>query len=273
MMKKILLFALLFPFILSAQGVMPSGGRGMSMGNALTSIEDEWSFFYNPAATSRFKNFKAGIYYENRFLLKELQSQALTASLPIGKGVLTFGGHHYGYSQFRSYKAGVGYSMMLAEKFSMGVQLNYQGLSLNQNYGSVNTMTADVGLLTDITTKWSVGFSVYNLGRTKLADYEDDRLTTEMRLGTNYKFSDKLMISVDADKDLDYKLRMRTGIEYEAVDGLFLRGGLVTNRLELSFGMGYEISLFRIDLGTSFDQVLGWSPHFALVFMNKSKTE
>ncbi len=252
-----------------AQGYIPGGGRAMSMGNATVAVEDEWAFFNNPAATTGIKKFTAGISYENRFLLRALQSQALVAAMPLGKGVLSFGAHNYGYTQFRSYRAGAGYSMKLSDHFSMGAQLNYQGLSLNENYGSINTMTADIGMFAEITSKWKVGLSVFDIGRAKLATDNDDRFTTTMRLGTSYQFSDRVLISIEGDKDLDDPLRFRSGIEYQVVDDFHLRGGVATNRLELTFGMGYTFSMFRLDLGTSYDQILGWSPNFSLLFLNK----
>ena len=273
-MKQLLLFSsLLMCTLLKAQGIYPSGGRAMSMANAMTAVNDEWAYFFNPAGTAEIDGFKAGISYENRFLLKETQSQALTASMPLGKGVLTLGGHHYGYRELRSYKGGLGYAMKLAEKFSMGVQLNYMGLSLNENYGSIATLGADAGVMAELAPNWNVGFSVLNIGRAKLSDYADDRFSTAMRLGTSYRFSKRVLMSLDADKDLDEALRVRTGIEYEAADHFYLRGGFASNALELTFGLGYKISMFRIDMGTSFDQFLGWSPHFSLVFLNKEKAE
>lgn len=263
------LFSLALFHVVNAQGYLPSGGRAISMANAVVSIEDEFAFFNNPATASRFKSIKAGLAYENRFLLKELQSQSLAAAIPFGKGVMTLGGHHYGYTQFRSYRAGIGYSMGFSEKFSMGVQLNYLGLMLNQNYGSSSALTADAGWFAEITPKWNIGLSVMNIGRAGLSDYENDRYSTAMRLGTSYRFSDRVLISIEGDKDLDNPLRFRGGIEYGISEDFFLRGGLATNRLEMSFGMGYCFSVLRIDIGSSYDQILGWSPNFSIVFINK----
>lgn len=269
-MRTLLIFLLIVSGqLVLAQGYLPGGGRSMSMANATVAVEDEWAFFNNPAAITGIKKFKAGISYENRFLLKALQSQAAVAALPLGKGVLSLGAHNYGYTQFRSYRAGIGYGMKLSEHFSMGAQINYQGLALNENYGSINTMTADVGLFAEINPKWKVGLSVFDIGRAKLSMDEDDRFTTTMRLGTSYQFSDRVLISIEGNKDLDDPLRFRSGIEYQVVDDFYLRGGVATNRLELTFGMGYAFSLFRLDLGTSYDQILGWSPNFSLLFLNK----
>ena len=101
------------------QGWVPAGARSMSLGNASVTFEDVWAFHNNPAALAHIENFSAGISYENRFLLKELQSQGLAVAIPLKVGVISVGGHMYGYNRFRSYKGGLGYSMKLAEKFPL----------------------------------------------------------------------------------------------------------------------------------------------------------
>ena len=165
----------------------------MSMGNASSTLNDVWAFHNNPGALGLIENFSIGLSYENRFLLKELQTQSLACAIPLKVGVISVGGHMYGYRKFRSYKGGIGYSMKLAEKLSAGVQINYQGIQLEEYYGSKNTVTAEVGILASISEKWSASAAVFNLGRAKLSSFEDDRFTTMMRLGSSYQFSDKFL--------------------------------------------------------------------------------
>ncbi len=266
-MKKALFIALtVISFGAFGQGWVPAGARSMSMGNASVTFRDVWAYHNNPGALAELENFSAGISYENRFLLKELQSQALAVAIPLKVGVISVGGHMYGYKRYRSYKAGVGYSLKLAEKISAGVQLNYQGISLSDPYGSKGNISAEAGVFARFTDNWTMGFSVYNLNRAKLAEYGDDRFTTFMRLGTAYRFSDKFLVSLEAEKDLEYALRFKSGVEYKVIDEFFLRAGVATTPLELSFGFGYHMKQVHIDFGTAYRQILGWSPHFSLLF-------
>lgn len=266
-MKKIVVPAIMLLSLISyGQGWVPAGARSMSMGNASVTFNDVWAYHNNPGALAEVKNFSAGLSYENRFLLKELQSQGLAVAIPLKVGVLSFGGHMYGYNRFRSYKGGVGYSLKLAEMVSAGVQLNYQGITLSDGYGSRGNMTAELGVSGKISEKWKFGFSVFNLNRAKLADYEDDRFSTIMRLGSSYLFSKKFLLSIEAEKDLEYAFRFKSGLEYQVVEQFYLRAGVATQPLELSFGFGYHLKKVHIDFGTTYHQILGWSPHFSLVF-------
>lgn len=259
--------------VVVAQGWLPSGARSMSMSNASVGLHDVWSYHNNPGALGKLDRISAGLAYENRFLLRELQSQGLTFAIPVKVGVISIGGLSYGYTQFRSTKVGVGYSMPLAERFYAGVQLNYQGIQLAQNYGNVNTVTAEAGLYAEVTEDWSLGVSVFNLSRTRLSEFQDDRLTTVMRLGTAYTFSKKLLIAAEFEKSIEYALRFKSGLEYQIKDNVYFRGGVATAPVEFSFGTGYDFGSIQLDLGTAYDMILGWSPHFSLTYQTKKKNE
>ena len=270
-MKSNLFSFLTFLFTLSlvsqgiAQGYYPMGSRAQSMGNAGNTLEDVWAYHHNPAALTGVKKMEIGICYENRFLLKELQSQGVAMALPLKKGVLSVGGQRFGYRNFISFKTGIGYSMKLSEFLSAGVQLNYAGVRLSDGYGSHGTVTAELGLLAKINDKWKIGFSIFNLGRNKLADYQEDRYTTVMRLGTSYKISPKVLLLAEAEKNVDYNLRGKIGLEYSVVSNFFIRGGFATEPIEVSFGMGYQFKKYlKLDVGSCYHQVLGWSPNFSL---------
>lgn len=271
-MKYVLALLLLTSCSLSfGQGGYPAGSRSMSMANASVSMYDIWSYHNNPGALSKLDRFSAGLSYENRFLLKELQTQGLSVVIPLKTGVLSVGGTSFGYSQFRSSKAGVGYAMPLAERFHAGVQLNYQGIQLSQNYGSTSTMTAEAGVYAEVTDNWSFGFAIFNLGRTRLSDFQDDRLSTIMRFGSAYTISKKVLVTAEFEKSIDYALRFKSGVEYQAINNFYIRGGIATTPVEFTFGTGYNFGLVQFDLGSAYHQILGWSPHFSVQYNGKQK--
>lgn len=271
MILRILLLLIVLPSCVFAQGYLHVGARSASLGNASVCLDDVFSFYHNPAGLAGIDRATVGAGYENRFLLRELQTQALVAAIPLKTGVLSVGAQLYGYELFRSQKAGVGYSVKLAEKLSGGVQLNYLGLRLPANYGSKHTATAEIGIIGELTDNWKIGASVFNLGRAKLADFMDDRFSTVMRLGTSYTVSKKALFLLEAEKHIDYKMRAKAGVEYRPEENFFLRFGAATQPIEMSFGLGYRFSSFQIDLGSAFHQHLGWSPHFAFIYAGKEK--
>ena len=266
MIRILLSTFLLSSYSLLSQGIYPVGARSVAMGSASLGNEDIWAYFQNPGALGFVTSGGAGISYQNRFAMKELQSQGIAFVQPLKTGVISIGAQNYGYQTFKSYRVGAGYSLKLAENLSAGVQLNYQGIRLPEYYGSENTVTAEFGFLARVNESWKIGFSVFNLGRTKLSDFEDDRLSTLFRLGTTYTISKKLFFTVEANKDVDSKIQFRGGMEYEALKNFYLRAGISSNPTELSFGMGYKWKKIQLDAASNYHQVLGFSPAISFTY-------
>ena len=263
----IFIFSLQFSF---CQGWLPMGSRSHALGNASVAIDDIWAYHHNPANLVSVKKLGLGLSYENRFLLKELQSQGFVVALPLKAGVISFGLQSFGFKNFRTNRLGVGYSMKLAEFLSCGVQLNYHQVRLTDAYGRKDALTAELGLRANITDNWKVAFSVFNLTRTKISEFGEDRLSTLMRLGTQYTFSEKVMLVAELEKNIEFPVRFKTGIEYSPIRKLFLRGGFATQPIEISAGLGYRFKeQFQLDLGSAYHQILGWSPNFSFTYLMK----
>ena len=266
-LMTIFIFSLQFSF---CQGWLPMGSRSHALGNASVAIDDIWAYHHNPANLVSLKKLGFGLSYENRFLLKELQSQGFVVALPLKAGVISFGLQSFGFKNFRTNRLGVGYSMKLADFLSCGVQLNYHQVRLTDAYGRKDALTAELGLKANITDNWKVAFSVFNLTRTKISEFGEDRLTTLMRLGTQYTFSEKVMLVAELEKNIEFPVRFKTGIEYSPIKKLFLRGGFATQPIELSAGLGYRFKeQFQLDIGSAYHQILGWSPNFSFTYQMK----
>lgn len=266
----LLFFVAFYSNTLFSQGWQPMGSRSMSLANTSVAIEDVWAFHHNPAALSTLKKIGAGVSYENRFLLKELQSQGFVVAVPMKKGVISFGGQTFGYNQFRTYRTGVGYSMALAEFISVGVQLNYNAVRINPSYGNHQTVTAELGILAKVSNNWSLAFSAFNITRNKLSDFAEDRYSTILRFGSRYSISDKVLFLIEAEKNVDYNLRFKTGVEYKPLTNFYVRGGFATAPIEYTFGLGYAFSgVYKLDLGSAYHQFLGWSPNFSFTYQLK----
>jgi hypothetical protein len=265
-MKQIVFLLLLFPLVSFAQGYMPAGARSGGVLNSSITFSDNWAYFNNPGALGQVETISAGISYENRFLLSGLQSQAIAVAVPTKYGVFSVGGFNYGSTEFKNFRTGLGYAMKLADNFSAGIQINYQGLRLPEYYGSSNTVTGEAGVLLNITNEWSFGASVFNLGRNHLSDYKDDRYNTVLRIGTAFKPSKLLNISAEFWKDLDGPVSVRGGIEYEPFKNFNLRVGAGSQPTSFAFGFGYKWKVIRFDFASAYHQTLGMSPQISITY-------
>lgn len=268
-MKKLHVLICLLPLWINAQGSNSIGARSGALLNASTTICDNWSYFNNPGSLGKVTTFSAGISYENRYLLADLQNQALAIAMPTKWGVFSLGTLHQGNVQYKNFRSGLGYALQLAEHFSAGVQFNYQGLRLPNYYGSSHTVTAEAGILVNINPKWNFGASVFNLGQNKLSDYKGDRYSTTLRIGTGFLPSKSVKILAEIDKDIDGPISVKGALEYEVYKNFNFRLGVGNQPVAMAFGFGYRWNEFSFDLSTSYHQVLGWSPQLTFTYENR----
>ncbi|MCO5269277.1 MAG: hypothetical protein M9897_10335 [Brumimicrobium sp.] len=249
-----------------SQGWLSQGARSSALANSGVALIDIYSYHHNPGALGYLKEGLVGLSYEAKYALKELQQQSIALAVPLKVGVISAGGQFYGYDSYRTTRAGVGYSIKLAENISAGVQINYLGMSLgNTYYGRKNTVSAELGILARLNNKISLGVSASNITRTKLSSYQDDRYGTILRLGAAYYILDNLMLTGEVEQEISKPTRLRLGIEYAPIPLLFIRAGVQGAPLDFAFGFGLVFGRVKIDLSSQYNQRLGWSPVVSLV--------
>jgi hypothetical protein len=245
------------------------GANASGMGGYNVTLSDVWSANNNQAGLGFITDVSGGIFYENRFLLKETSYRAGAFVLPVSKGAFGISVASFGYSLYNETKAGLSYGQRFSDNFSAGVQLNYLNTKLSQEYGTKSSLTAAVGLIARLNSELSLGVHVYNPTRTKLAEYDTESIPTVMKLGLDYRFSDKVMLGVETEKDLDYDAVIKAGIEYHITEIFYLRGGISTNPTQSSFGFGLQMKNFKMDISSSFHQTLGMTPGISLIYSKK----
>jgi len=133
------------------------GTRSAAMGGCTSTFSDVWSTNNNQAGLGFVKSLTGGIYYENRFLLKETGYKAGTLIYPTKKGAFGMSMTSFGFELYHETKAGLSYGQRLGDQVSLGVQINYVNVGFSQEYGSRNTLTGAVGLLVKLNKSLSLG--------------------------------------------------------------------------------------------------------------------
>ena len=263
----------------NAQENFSLGARSAGMGHATVCLDDVWATHHNQAALGFIQDAGISAYYENRWLTSQMSVQGAAAAFPTGKwGAVGIVYSRFGNSNYNQSKYGLTYGVRLAKGFSMGVGLNYHDTRLGEGYGNKGNFVAEIGLLGQIGKNVRIGFHAYNLGRAVLVQdtMNNDRLPMIFRLGTMYSFSEKVLISLEAEKDLDQPAIVRMGVEYRPVDLLFIRVGFNTQPFAPSIGLGFHFKGFRLDVASTIHPVLGVSPQGSLTYnfsLNKKKNE
>lgn len=276
MRRNIAALLLCMPLIARAGGdPLPLGARFAGMGNAGLTLTDVWSVRLNPAGLSGVEVPTAGLFYQRHWLSEDLAHQGIAMAIPLGRGVLGIGGDRFGYDLYNETRATLAYAMPFGEGLRAAVQLGHVGVALGDNYGRSGTLVAEVGMQARITDALWIGAHLYNPNRSGFgstgdaAVVVDERVPTVLRAGLCYTFSDKLLMTLDAEKDIDQDERFRVGVEYNPNKVLYLRTGVGTGPAQSHFGVGLRLDRFDIDMALAVRALLGPTPMLNLNYRFK----
>jgi len=263
----LLLFFLQNPVFAQSGTPHSAGARGAAMGNAAVTLTDINSAFANQAGLASLENLTATAFAEQRFLLSELQTVSAAVALPTTSGTFGLTLHHFGVEAWREQRFGLAYARSLTENMSIGAQVLLLHTSIPE-YGSRTNLTFELGFQTQLLPELRLGAHAYSPMRVEIVPGE--YLPTIVKLGLAYLPSERVMFSVEVEKDIDFPVRTKVGVAYQLIEQLELRTGVATNPTNVAFGLGYQFKNgLSFDLASVYHQWLGFSPTASVIFQRK----
>lgn len=250
----------------------PVGARSAAMGNASVSLSDVWSAHHNQAGLGFMNRISAGVYYENRFMIKELGLKGGAIAIPVKAGAFGLSVSNFGYTSYNENKYSLSFAKAFGKKLSFGIAMDYLTTKIAEGYGSKGVLAAELGIQSRPLKGLTIGAHVFNPTHARLTDYNNERIPTIIRLGADYNFSEKVTCAIETEKDMSKKAIFKAGVEYKAVKEFYLRAGISTNPDLGSFGFGLNLKNLKIDVSANYHQVLGVSPQFGLMYVFGKET-
>ncbi len=266
-----LLFYLIGPTIIAIEN-LSSGARSLGLSNANVTLQDIWSANNNQAGLAFVEQFGFGFSYENRFGLSELSIKNLNAAIPFKLGTFGVTIQQFGYSDYSEYKFGIGYGLKVSKHISIGAQIDYLLVSISESQTQNKSgVTAEIGLLADLTKNLKMGFHMYNLPNTKLSGDYGEHIPMILKLGLNYNFSKKLLTIFEIQKNIDLNPEIKIGVEYHPIEQLFFRGGInaptsSSTDVQFSAGIGIKLQQFTLDLAFNHQSYIGYISQISLSY-------
>ena len=270
-MKKALIIIILFSLNKIYADNYPIGASSLATGGATVAVQSLWSVYHNQAALGFFEGMEAGIYYENRFMLPEYGLKSMAFAMNLKPGTIGLNLSSFGFNKFSDNKIGLAYGMKLADFIAIGIQIDYFLIQQDAYYGNINTVSGEIGVYANPFEDFYIGAHVFNPWRSKIADYQDERLPTIFRLGIAYNFSEEVLFSLETEKDLNFPAVFKTGIEYEPIKNFKLRTGVSFSNKDFfpAFGIGYNLKGICIDLSFENHPILGTKTGVSLSYKFK----
>lgn len=265
---SIILFIIIFHVPTKAtQPIQSIGAKSLSLGGVSLLPADFWSVFNNQAGLISQNSLAAGFAYDTYLGLdKNLSLKSGAIILPTSSGVFGLTLNYFGYSAFNEQKIGLAYGKSLSEIFSIGIQIDYLSLTIGNNYGSVGAFTFEIGILAKLSESLQIASHIYNPFMVKLGKINPESTPAILKLAVAYTIDEDLLLLSEYEQRIDEKGILKFGAEYHLIENFFVRGGLSTNPNLFSFGFGFKTNGFNIDFGSSYHQILGFSPKAAVYY-------
>jgi hypothetical protein len=244
------------------------GARVLALGRAGVALGAEPWGHTNPAAPAALDGRRAALQASQAFELEALRLATLAAAAPTPVGVVGLGARTYGFDEHRETRVVVGFARALplsaTRSLDVGLAVGYQA-AVTEGYEAVGTPLLSVGVQADLVPGLRAGLAGRNLlalGRTGLDDLQHTASTVPgVAVGVAYRPSERALLLLDADQDLDFGLSVRAGAEVVPVEALALRVGVSSGQATwYSAGVGLRLDRLRVDISAERHEALDWTP-------------
>jgi hypothetical protein len=245
------------------------GARQMGVGYTSSCLYDEWATFNNAAGLSKVKQSTAAFAYDALPSLRSFNRMAALVALPsklmtTALGVFRFGDDLYN-EQFVS--AAFANKLGLA---SLGIRFNYIQYHA-EGFGNLQAFTISFGGIAELTKAIHVGAQITNLNQPIINRQTGEKMQTLMSLAVAINPSDKIILTSEVQKDLNFKILWKTGLEYKFYKKFAARTGMNLNPQAAFFGFGWKSKRLTLDYGLKYNPLLGNNHQATVAFSLSTK--
>jgi hypothetical protein len=269
-------FCLVFSFILlsiigSAQSVNTLiGSRSAGVGYASATLSDEWSLFNNVGGLAKSKNFCGAFSYEASPSLPGANRMAAIFIAPSKFGVGALGFFRFGDELYSEQLISGGFSNQFGIA-SLGLKVNYIQYRA-EAFGTKKAVSINFGGIARLTDKISVGAYISNINQPKISTQDNERVPTKLNAGASFKASEKVLLLIEIEKDLEHSPIAKGAFEYTIYKKVLVRTGFNLNPNAGFFGIGFLTRWLKVDYAIQYNQSINFSHQAsAICLLNKSK--
>jgi hypothetical protein len=245
------------------------GARTLGLANNSSTLKDEWSLFNNIGGLSAVKNICGSVAYEMRPSLTGANRMAASFIIPSKFGSGAFGVFRFGDQLYSEQILSGGFSNQFGIA-SLGLKVNYIQYRA-EGFGVKKALSINFGGIATLTEKISVGAYVTNINRPKISLQDDERISTSIVAGLNFKVSEKVILLTEIAKDLDNDATVKGAIEYTVHKKVFFRTGFNLNPNAGFFGLGFITRKLKIDYGMQYSYLLNFSHQASVIYLITKK--
>jgi len=242
-----------------SQSDIEPGPRSAGLGETGLGFSDINAAYTNPAGLHGLSGFSIQANITRPFSIKELSRAQLAAATNLSKTGFVFGTlsgkSTSGYQQTR---ISTGYGRKLISNLSIALEFETLMLFL-RGYGNSTTIGYGLSLQHRPFTNLIVGVHIRN----PVPVFNEGPVIPKSTFsaGISYMISTLVYVNIEAFKDTQFKLRIKSGIEYHPHPVFTLRFGATTNPAQFHFGFGWLAKeRMIVDFSVAYHTLLGITP-------------
>lgn len=253
--SSFLLFSI-FTLALSAQnGPLNSlSPRSNGISNASVAFNDLNSIFNNQAGLADVENIGLLSAFQQTFVNPNSDNFGIGLALPTSSGTFGIDMHYFASKDLDQVIIGLAYARKLSPKLSAGIQFEVRSSRLAPydrrllfSSERKRILTAEIGLQYKLQENFLLGLHFSNPTKRKIS--EDEYSPRIIRAGASYSVSNNFLVHAELEKDFDFPLVFKSGLEWELVDELWFRTGFQITPININLGTGYKFKNgLKIDL-------------------------
>jgi len=245
----------------TAQQFVYGSGSGMSRGETGVATTDAFAAKNNPALIGLSDStFSIGASAQQKYLIEGLHSIEVATSIGIGKGSIGLAGSSYGDDNLSERILGLAYGLKLSETVAIGARLDYFDIDATFA-GSESILYPEIGVAAKLSDAFTLGAKLRNPFQTDLDEPFSNQLTSWSSIGFDYKPTEQFQTSIQADLTNSDQLSAALGISYTVRNRIELSVGGRSRPSLLNGGIGINLGSVKAQVGSSFHQQLGTTPH------------
>lgn len=234
---------------------------------------DALSGIANQASMAGAGHFRAALYAEKRYLLREWQQMQLAAGMPLAFGQMGVHLMYSGSSGYQETQAGLAYARHLGSKLDAGVQFNYHGIGMGGIYGAASTISFEAGIIMQLSDKVHTGAHVNNPIGGKWSKNGTGKLPAVYSFGIGYDASAIFFAGMEIVKEEDQPVSIQAGFLYQPLPLLRIRAGISTATASAWMALGLQRKGWGVDITAAYHPQLGISPGILLTVSGKKRKD
>jgi hypothetical protein len=259
-LMKALAVVLAIPFyLLSAHENNGRGTKAIAFANAFVALADNpWALSYNPAGLAQILTSEISTFYvPQQFGIPELKTIALSGACNVHPGTVGALVEQFGFELYRTTDIALGCGILVDTGISVGASFEVERVAI-ERYGVSHSTTFNVGFLGRPLHDLSIGFCFTNVTAARIGEIRE-RLPQHVMIGVCYAPFKEFCLITEMEKDVQFPLVMKVGLEHRFFEFLHLRCGVANNPDKFSAGVAVRYSTFEFGYAGYSHPDLGWS--------------